>query len=271
MYVKERKLMTMKTRTLKSLVALALSLCIVLSMFVAAFAATSDDVFVQTIKVTQELKNKPARDSYTYELTPVKAENPMPEGTKDGVYSLVIKGATNDKDAPTFTIEFDASKPGDYQYRLDRVETTPEGDTVTPESHLFGYLVKEEDGKMVIIPYTCYDNKMVIWNEVDADGNPIGITLKNSLTGTPEEPSSSSTTSSTKSNKSTTSTTRSTNRTTKSTVGTTRTVTNTIRNIVNTGDPHHIAIWVALVALSAGGLIAIAALKRKKDEDEDTS
>ena len=74
--------MTLKTRTLKSLVALTLSLSMILSLFVTAFAETTGEVFTQTIKVTQELKNKPKRDSYTYELTPVKAENPMPEGTK---------------------------------------------------------------------------------------------------------------------------------------------------------------------------------------------
>lgn len=260
--------MTLKTKTLKSLVALTLSLSMILSLFVTAFAETTGEVFTQTIKVTQELKNKPKRDSYTYELTPVKAESPMPEGTKDGVYSLVVKGATTDKNAPTFSIEFDASKPGDYQYRLDRVETTPEGDTVTPESHLFGYMVKEENGKMIIIPYTCYDNEMVIWDKVDADGNPIGITLANVLTGKPEEPSSSSTTSSTRSSSSTT---KVTGRNATSPTGTTRTATNTIRSIVNTGDPHHIIVWVVIVTLSAGGLILIAALKRKKEEDEENS
>ena len=255
--------MTMKAKTFKGLMALTLSLCIVLSVLVAAFAADSGDVFTQTIKVTQELKDDPSRESYTYELTPVKAENPMPEGTKDGVYTLVIKGATTDKDAPTFTIDFDATKAGDYQYRLDRVEKTPEGDTVTPESHLFGYWVKEENGTMTITPYTCYDNKMEIWNKVDADGNPIGITLKNALQGTP---TTSSTTSSTTSKSTTRSTTT---RSTTRTVGTTQTVTNTIRKIVNTGDPHHIVIWVALIAVSALGLILIAFARRKKDDEEE--
>lgn len=256
--------MTMKARTLKSFMALALSLCIVLSVMVAASAAASGDVFTQTIKVTQELKDDPSRVSYTYEFTPVKEENPMPEGTKDGVYTLVIKGATTDENAPTFTIKFDATKPGDYQYRLDRVEKTPEGDTVTPESHLFGYWVKEENGKMTITPYTCYDNKMEIWNKVDADGNPLGITLVNGLKGTPTQ-SSSSTTSSTSSK----STTNTTGRSTTRSAGTTRTYTNTIKNIVNTGDPHHIVIWVTLVALSAIGLIIVAFARRKKDNDEE--
>ena len=117
---------------------------------------------------------------------------------------------------------------------------------------------------MTITPYTCYDNKMEIWNKVDADGNPLGITLVNGLKGTPTQ-SSSSTTSSTSSKSTTNTTGRSTTRST----GTTRTYTNTIKNIVNTGDPHHIVIWVTLVALSAIGLIIVAFARRKKDNDEE--
>ena len=251
-------------RTFTHALSWVLSLVVVWAICLSCITAFAEDAktFEQTLVVEQTIEGNANRTKYTYVLTPRDAENPMPEGTKDGKYTFELDG--NEKH--TMALTFPADKAVNYQYDLTRVEEVPAGDTVTPATHLFGYLVEQDSktGGLVIIPYTCYDSKMEIWNKVDADGNPLGITLVNGLKGTPTQ-SSSSTTSSTSSK----STTNTTGRSTTSSTGTTRTYTNTIKNIVNTGDPHHIVIWVTLVALSAIGLIIVAFARRKKDNDEE--
>ena len=38
---------------------------------------------------------------------------------------------------------------------------------------------------------------------------------------------------------------------------------------VNTGDPHQVGLWVGIIVVSAGALIVIIAIKRKKEKDEE--
>ena len=147
---------------------------------ICVVAHADSDVFKQTVRVTQILKNSPSRSTYTYLLKPVLSTNPMPEGSKDGLYQFSMNGNSEQ----TFQFEFDATVSGNYQYDLTRVETIPDGDTVTPVSHKFGFLVQRDgDGQMIIIPYTCYDNHMEIWKQTDEKGNPVGITLSNTIKG----------------------------------------------------------------------------------------
>lgn len=160
----------------------AVAVLVVSIMFALNVSAVASDTFTQTVKVTQSAKQNPTKTDYTYVLTPYSPGNPMPNGTKDGKYSFEIKGATT-ADEQEFSIVFDATQPGNYLYYLRRQGTIPTGESVTPEEHCFGFLVEEQNGKMVIIPYTCYDNHMVIWDKTDTNGNPIGITLSNEIVG----------------------------------------------------------------------------------------
>ena len=95
-------------RTLKGLTALLMSLAMAVTMGLAAFAAA--ETVTETVVVTQVITQNttPKRVSYTYVLTPKRAENPMPEGTEGGKYTVgPINGATSDADAPSFTLEID--------------------------------------------------------------------------------------------------------------------------------------------------------------------
>lgn len=162
--------------------ALVLALVWAICLSCVSIAASEGKTFTQTVEVTQTVKNNPTKTKYVYVLTPEKSTSPMPEGSKNGTYSFTLNGA----DKHSFDITFDATKEGNYVYDLTRTEVAPDGEKVTPESHKFGYWVHEDsDGSMVIIPYTCYDNHMVIWDETDDDGNPIGITLVNAVSAEP--------------------------------------------------------------------------------------
>lgn len=267
-----------------------LSLAICLSCITAAFAA--ENTFEQTLVIEQTVEGNANRTKYTYVLTPKKDDNPMPEngpGVYDkekNTYTFTLDG----NDSHKTTLTFPSDKPVNYQYELTRLETVPAGDTVKPETHLFGYLVEQDKttGSMVIIPYTCYDSKMEIWNKVDDDGNPIGMTLYNDIVGTKgdkgdpgqdgKDGSDGQKGDKGTDGKNGTNGTNGRNGTNgtngkNGTNGTSivRTVTQTVAKAINTGDPNHILLWGGLVILSAGALVAILIVRRKKEKDEENS
>ena len=180
----------------------------------------------------------------------------------------------------TFTVD----GPVDYQYRLERVETVPEGDIVTPTIHHFGYLFKvNADNELYVTPYTCYDNHFKIWDKTDADGNPIGITLENNIQG-PEEKATPSDGKDGKDGqdgkngvdgkdgtdgKNGTNGTNGRNGTNGT--STVKTITQTVGKAINTGDPNHILLWGGLALLSVGALVAILIVRRKKENEEENS
>lgn len=93
--------------------ALALALLISLSVFaVSAFAADSESVTFSAKVIIDGPKPAPAEE-YSIVLEPSDSSNPMPSGSKDGIYKLAIKGE-GEADFPE--IEFPAL--GVYQYKL---------------------------------------------------------------------------------------------------------------------------------------------------------
>lgn len=236
------------------LLALAMTVAIGISMF-----ASAADTVTETVVVQQSVRanTTPKRSSYTYVLTPKRAENPMPDGTVNGKYTLpVITGTTTDQTAPSFTIEIDKSRPGVYEYILEKVETTPSGDTFSPQSHIFGYKVEvdEETGELVVIPYICQSGNPV-FTDPDKDGYPTKVILLNTIVGTAN------------STKSTTTTTTTT--TTKRGSGyTTRTTSRA--SGVNTGDESQLMMWVVILGVAVAGLLLVILIrKRHEDDDED--
>lgn len=257
----------MKTKTLKGLLSLLVSLAMAMTLGVSLFASAADDAKTETVVVTQVITENttPQRTSYTYVLTPKKAENPMPEGTKDGKYTVgSIDGATTDENAPKFTIEIDATKPGVYEYVLQKVEQTPEGDKFSPDSHIFGYKVEvdEKTGELVVIPYICQSGNPV-FSEPDENGYPTKLTLPNVITGK-ENTTKSTTSTTTTTKKSVTTRTVTTAR-----AGTTSGGTSSRARWVNTGDESQFFLWVAVLGVAAIGLIIILVLRRRKDDDEE--
>lgn len=263
-----KTLMTRTMKTLKGLLALLVSMTMVVALGTSLFAFAADTV-TETVVVQQTITpdTTPKRNSYTYVLTPKRAENPMPAGAENGQYTLpVIKGSTTDATAPSFTFEIDVSKPGVYEYILGKVETTPEGDTFSPESHIFGYKVEvdEKTGELVAIPYICQSGDP-IFTDPDENGYPTKIILANVVTGT----------------KNTTKTTASTTTTTKKGYTTrtysTRTVTRatyvtTARGgRVNTGDESQLLLWVAVLGVASLGLIILILARRRKDDDDENT
>ena len=105
---------------------------------VTAFAA--GDGLTQCVTVKQEVVGSPTKTTYTYYLMPMEKGNPMPsekDGGKleNGQYKFTLKGNDSAKFYLTFT------EPGTYNYELRRTEPAPDGDTVTPTIHPFGYKV----------------------------------------------------------------------------------------------------------------------------------
>ncbi len=255
--------MTNMKKTLKGLIAMLVALAMTVALGVSMFASAADTA-TETVVVTQVIEKGtvPQRNSYTYVLTPKRAENPMPEGTKDGKYTLpVITGETTDQTAPTFTIEIDISKPGVYEYILQKQETTPNGDTFSPESHIFGYKVEvdEKTGELVAIPYICQSGTP-IFSDPDENGYPTKLTLVNNIKGKPTTTTAKSTT---------TAKGAPTNGTTTYRGGTNYTTTNTRARWVNTGDPHSLILWVAVLGVAALGLILLIIVRRRKEDDDE--
>lgn len=252
--------MTNMKKTLKGLIAMLVALAMTVALGVSMLASAADTA-TETVVVTQVIEKGtvPQRNSYTYVLTPKRAENPMPAGTKDGKYTLpVITGNTTDKTAPTFAIEIDISKPGVYEYVLQKQETTPNGDTFSPESHIFGYKVEvdEKTGELVAIPYICQSGSP-IFSDPDENGYPTKLTLVNNIKG---KPTTTTTTTTQKGSTRTVTTYR------NGTVGTT---TNTRARWVNTGDPNSLILWVAVLGVAALGLIILIIVRRRKEDDDE--
>ena len=252
--------MTNMKKTLKGLIAMLVALAMTVALGVSMLASAADTT-TETVVVTQVIEKGtlPQRNSYTYVLTPKRAENPMPEGTKDGKYTLpVITGETTDKTAPTFTIEIDISKPGVYEYVLQKQETTPNGDTFSPESHIFGYKVEvdEKTGELVAIPYICQSGSP-IFSDPDENGYPTKLTLVNTIKGKPTTTTTTKTTTTAKGNSTTTYR------------GGTNYTTNTRARWVNTGDPNSLILWVAVLGVAALGLIIMIIVRRRKEDDDD--
>ena len=255
--------MSRTKKTLKGLMAILVALAMSVTLGVSMLASAADTA-TETVVVAQVIEKGtvPQRNSYTYVLTPKRAENPMPEGTKDGKYTLpVITGETTDKTAPTFTIEIDISKPGVYEYVLQKVETTPNGDTFSPESHIFGYKVEvdEKTGELVAIPYICQSGSP-IFSDPDENGYPTKLTLVNTIKG---KPTTTTTT------KTTTAKRYSTRTITTYRGGTKYPTTNTRARWVNTGDPHSLILWVAVLGVAALGLILTIIVRRRKEDDDE--
>lgn len=262
--------------------ALVVTLILAICLSCISMAAEAN-TFEQTLAVEQTVEGNANRTKYTYVLTPRSEECPMPEGSKDGKYTFELEG----NDTHKMTMTFPADKAVNYQYDLTRVEEVPAGDTVTPATHLFGYLVEQDSktGDMVIIPYTCYDSKMEIWNKVDENGNPLGMTLYNEITGTKgdkgdqgdkgdkgdqgDNGTDGKNGSNGTNGKNGTDGKNGTNGTNGT--STVRTVTQNIAKAVNTGDPNHILLWAGLIVLSAGALVAILIIRRKHERDEENN
>lgn len=252
--------MTNMKKTVKSLMAVLVALAMTVALGVSMLASAADTV-TETVVVTQVIEKGtvPSRSSYTYVLTPKRAENPMPEGTKDGAYTLpVINGETTDSTAPAFNIEIDVSKPGVYEYVLQKLETTPNGDTFSPESHIFGYKVELNDnGELVAIPYICQSGNP-IFSDPDENGYPTKLTLVNTIKGKPTTTAKPTTQ-------------KPASRTATTSRGSTdTTVTSTRARWVNTGDESQILFWVIVLGVALTGLFLVILIRRRHEDDEDS-
>lgn len=260
-------------KTLSLLLSLAVVLAICLSCL-TAFAA--DGGLTQSVTVKQAVSGSPAKTTYTYYLMPMETDNPMPsekDGGKleDGLYKFTLKGNDSAKFYMTFT------EPGTYNYELRRTEPAPDGDTVTPTIHPFGYKVIQGESGLEVIPFTCYDTYMEIR---DKDGKPAEIVLTNTLEKTTSCDCDKSGSCNCKTDGCKCGSTCTCKNCSKSTSGGgsssgsktsggTNSGTGTRAQSKNTGDPYQIGTWVAILVVSGGALIAIAVLKRKRDKDED--
>lgn len=245
---------------IKGLMALLLSLATILATGLSLFAFAEDgkadeeteSYVVQTVIVRQTVTGTPTRDTYSYVLTPRKPDNPMPEGTVNGVYT--VPAIAGSKDAPAFTMTISKEKPGVFEYVLERVEAVPKGDTVSPEKHIFGYKVRQvlgPDGiyRTEVLPYICDSD--------DPDIEATKIILKNFIQGPP--PSTKSTSISTR--------TVTIPTTKKTPVPTTRA---SRAPWVNTGDNSHLLFWAAVVGISAVGILVLILIRRNRDDDEES-
>jgi hypothetical protein len=252
--------MTNTKKTIKGLMAALVALAMTVALGVSMFASAADTV-TETVVVTQVIEKGtvPSRNSYTYVLTPKRAENPMPEGTKDGSYTLpIINGETTDSTAPSFTIEIDVSKPGVYEYVLQKLETTPNGDTFSPDSHIFGYKVELNDkGELVAIPYICQSGNPV-FSDPDENGYPTKLTLVNTIKGKPTSTAKPVTQKPT------------TRLATTAKGGTSNSITNTRARWVNTGDESQILFWVIVLGVALAGLLLVILIRRRHDDDEES-
>ena len=279
--------MVKKNKLFGKTLSLLRSLAVVLAICASCITAFAEEAktFEQTLSVEQTIEGNVILPKYTYRLTPKTDGCPLPEGAKDGVYEFTLDG----NDLAKLLLTFPADVAADYKYELTRLEKTPAGDTVKPESHLFGYLVeKNADGSFKITPYTCYDGHMEIWNKTDSDGNPLGITLSNEILGTKgdkgdqgdkgDKGDAGQDGQNGTNGKNGTDGKNGTNGTngrngTNGTNGTStvKTITQTVGKAINTGDPNHILLWGGVIIASAGALVIIAIVRRKKEKDEENS
>ena len=79
-------------------------------------AVTLDNIPLELNNINKN-SNQSETDRFIFELTPENVENPMPEGTENGVYRLVV---TKDGTYSLCSIDFD--EPGVYKYYVRQVE-----------------------------------------------------------------------------------------------------------------------------------------------------
>ena len=266
-----------RTRKLAHALSWVLSLAVVWAICLSCITAfAAGDGLTQSVTVKQEVVGSPTKTTYTYYLMPMEKGNPMPsekDGGKleNGLYKFTLKGNDSAKFNLTFT------EPGTYNYELRRTEPAPDGDTVTPTIHPFGYIVKQGESGLEIIPFTCYDEYMEIR---DVNGNPAEIVLTNTLektTGCNCDKNGSCNCKTDGCKCGSTCTCKNCTKSSSSggsssgskTSGGTSNGTGTRAQSKNTGDPYQIGTYVAILVVSGGALIAIAVLKRKREKDED--
>ena len=264
--------------------ALVVTLILAICLSCISMAAEAEP-FEQTLHVKQSVTGNALKTKYTYRLTPLN-EGPLPaEAGKDAkYYDFEMDGNAN----VDLKLYFPADVEKDYKYELVRQGEVPAGDTVTPDKHIFGYWVKtDETGKMVIIPYTCYNNEFKI--SVDEEGNPTDVTLEeNKIVGSKgdkgdqgdkgdkgdkgdqgDKGTDGKNGSNGTNGKDGTNGKNGTNGTNGT--STVKTITQTVGKAINTGDPNHILLWGGMALVSAGALIAILIVRRKKEKDEETN
>lgn len=261
--------------------ALVVTLILAICLSCISMAAEAEP-FEQTLHVKQSVTGNALKTKYTYRLTPLN-EGPLPaEAGKDAKYY----DFEMDGDARVdLKLYFPADVEKDYKYELVRQGEVPAGDTVTPDKHIFGYWVKtDETGKMVIIPYTCYNNEFKI--SVDEKGNPTDVTLEeNKIVGSKgdkgdqgdkgdkgdqgDKGTGGKNGSNGTNGKNGTDGRNGTNGTNGT--STVKTITQTVGKAINTGDPNHILLWGGMALVSAGALIAILIVRRKIEKDEETN
>ncbi len=258
--------------------ALVLALILAICLSCISLAAEAEQ-FEQTLHVKQSVTGNAQKTKYTYRLTPMN-NGPLPaEAGKDAEYYDFDMDGNSSVDIKLF---FPTDVEKDYKYELIRLGEVPAGDTVTPDKHIFGYWVKtDESGKMVIIPYTCYNNEFKI--STDKDGNPTDVTLEeNKIVGTKGDQGekgdkgdqgnkgtdgkNGSNGANSKNGTDGRNGTNGTNGT-----STVRTITQSVGKAINTGDPNHILLWGGMALVSAGALIAILIVRRKKEKDNENS
>ena len=273
----------MKTKKGLARFTWALALALVWAICLSCLALAADtDKFEQTLHVKQSVTGNALKTKYTYRLTPIN-NGPLPAEAEEGAtyYDFEMDG-----DAKVdLKLYFPADIEKDYKYELVRQGDVPAGDTVTPDKHIFGYWVKkDETGKMVIIPYTCYNNEFKI--SVDEEGNPTDVTLEeNKIVGSKgdkgdqgdkgdkgdqgDKGTDGKNGSNGTNGKNGTDGRNGTNGTNGT--STVKTITQTVGKAINTGDPNHILLWGGMALGSAGALIAILIVRRKKEKDEETN
>lgn len=270
--------MTNTKKTLKGLLAFLVSLAMAMTLGVSLFASAAAETATETVVVTQSITENttPKQTSYTYWLTPEKAECPLPVELKekapvDGRYEIgTIEGNSTDETALKMTFEIDKTQSGSYAYYLEKSPETPSGDTFTLEKWKFGFRVTPDaDGKTgnyVAFPEVCVGGDSQL-SDNDEFGYPTKLTLKNVITG--KENTTKSTTTTTKKGVTTRKVTTARGGTTAR-AGTTSGGTSSRARWVNTGDESQFFLWVAVIGVAALGLILIIFLRHKRDdEDED--
>ena len=273
----------MKTKKGLARFTWALALALVWAICLSCLALAADtDKFEQTLHVKQSVTGNALKTKYTYRLTPIN-NGPLPAEAEEGAtyYDFEMDG-----DAKVdLKLYFPADIEKDYKYELVRQGEVPAGDTVTPDKHIFGYWVKtDETGKLVIIPYTCYNNEFKI--SVDEEGNPTDVTLEeNKIVGSKgdkgdqgdkgdkgdqgDKGTDGKNGSNGTNGKDGTNGKNGTNGTNGT--STVKTITQTVGKAINTGDPNHILLWGGMALVSAGALIAILIVRRKKEKDNENS
>ncbi len=277
--------MTNMKKTLKGLIAMLVALAMTVALGVSMLASAAEDGSVaETVVVTQVFAedttpNQPAK--YEYVLTPKRAENPMPEGTVNGKYTVgTIDGESSEATAPSFVLMIDASKPGVYEYILERNGTTPEGNSISPESHIFGYKVEidETTGELVAKPYICQSGEPSYYSNPDGSGYPTQLTLINTITGPKkgQDGKDGNDGQNGKDGQNGTNGKDGKNGTngkdgkngTNGTNGKNGT-NGTVAKGVNTGDESNLILWVVVLSVAVAGFLLAVLLRRRKEDDDE--